>query len=203
MHLCLCYPAFPTSPKLDCFFWQHYKSSVERERNTVRESKAFTYLENWLKVWMMLKRQRTGQRAVTSRNAFFSPADIFHVLCHTICHPVHLLCQETYAGNRKRPQTAAAFPPRSTDLLTWLGRTKSIKEKWGFHPFPSTGVTVGSIYWMSLHISDQRPSLTTSRDSGSVRGLELLVLAVKLVLASQGCLTLSMLNSCFHFVIES
>lgn len=40
-------PCFPNIPQAWLLFWQHYKSSVERERNTSEESKAFTYLENW------------------------------------------------------------------------------------------------------------------------------------------------------------
>lgn len=92
--------------------------------------------------------------------------------------------------------------PRSTDPLTLRRRTKSMKGRWRFHPFPSAGVRVGSLsYWVSLQISSQWPSLTTSRDSGSILGLELPVLPVKLVLPPRGHLTLSTLNSCFHVFI--
>lgn len=102
---------------------------------------------------MILKRQSTGQRAVTSRNTFFSPADIFHVMCHTICHPAHLLCQETYAGNRKRPQTTAAPLPKTHRPIDFTKEIKSIKGKWRFHPFPSTGIRIWLLQLLGISVN--------------------------------------------------
>lgn len=132
---------------------------------------------------------------------FFSPADVFHLLCLTEFHPEHFLCQENHADNRSSPQTAAAPSPhihRPIDL--------EVPSAWGgsvnFILSPQMGSEFGSLsYWMSLWIFDQWPSPTTSRDLGSILGLQVMVLQMKMALPPPGHLTISTLNSCFYIFI--
>lgn len=134
-------PCFPNIPKASLLFWQHYKSSVERERNTFEENKVFTYLENWFKAWMTLNRWKTGQRVITSRNAFFSLANCFVFLSPV---PSNIsFCLYSVSVNlckqQKKPSSCSSSLTPQTHWL-YLAVPRARGNKWRFHPFFSSGV---------------------------------------------------------------